>query len=313
MDRSYASGAAGSPPSAPGSPSSGYPTASNPGTGAQATKPGPYWYHMIMEELMAVVAAAGITPAQGTLTQLRDALRSAGVFQTPAQFDNSTKVATTEFANSIGLSAAGIVAAGTTQTLTAGAHAGKSINCGAAGATTLTLPLISAMRLGSRIEFFSSNAGAVTILCQGADVINYGPNGTVSSLVLNRGDTLVLEAGYAGIWLAVGGSRQLSGSADFGASLAVNGYQKLPSGLIVQWGAVTGIAYNQAAGATFTFPIVFPNAVLDFVSTGYATTGVTSFANIMPLTLATNGVSSYQASSNMGSGNFGIRWLAIGY
>lgn len=74
MDRIYASGAAGIAPNVPASPSSGYPTAGNPGTGTPATKPGPYWYHMIMEELMAIITAGGITPAPGTLTQVKQAL-----------------------------------------------------------------------------------------------------------------------------------------------------------------------------------------------------------------------------------------------
>lgn len=74
MDRIYASGAAGSAPSVPASPSSGYPTAGNPGTGTPATKPGPYWYHMVMEELMAIITAGAITPAPGTLNQVKQAL-----------------------------------------------------------------------------------------------------------------------------------------------------------------------------------------------------------------------------------------------
>ena len=75
MDRAYLSGASGSPPAAPGSPSIGYPTAGNPGV-TPATTPGPYFYHAIMEELLGVIVAAGITPAQGTLTQLKQALDS---------------------------------------------------------------------------------------------------------------------------------------------------------------------------------------------------------------------------------------------
>lgn len=99
MDRAYLAGASGTPPAAPGSPSTGYPTAGNAGTATPATTPGPYFYHMLMEELMAIIAAAGITPAQGTLTQLLSALRSAGVFQTQALNDSTTKAATTAFAN----------------------------------------------------------------------------------------------------------------------------------------------------------------------------------------------------------------------
>jgi hypothetical protein len=74
MDRIYASGAAGSAPSVPASPSSGYPTGGNPGTGTPATKPGAYWYHMVMEELMAIITAGGIAPAPGTLNQVKQAL-----------------------------------------------------------------------------------------------------------------------------------------------------------------------------------------------------------------------------------------------
>lgn len=99
MDRVYSSGASGSAPATPASPSSGYPTSGNPATATPATKPGAFWYHMIMEELMAVITAAGVTPDKSSLTQLLTALRSAGVFQTQATNDSSTKAATTAFAN----------------------------------------------------------------------------------------------------------------------------------------------------------------------------------------------------------------------
>lgn len=84
MDRAYSSGAAGSAPSAPASPSIGYPTGGNPGTGTPATKPGAYWYHMVMEELMAVISAAGITPDQTKLTQLASAIQSGKLFAAAA-------------------------------------------------------------------------------------------------------------------------------------------------------------------------------------------------------------------------------------
>jgi hypothetical protein len=76
MDRAWKSGASGSAPSAPGSFSVGFPSTGNPLTSTPATKPGAWWFHMIMEELLAVVADAGITPDATNLTQLRDALRA---------------------------------------------------------------------------------------------------------------------------------------------------------------------------------------------------------------------------------------------
>jgi len=79
MDRIWESGASASPPPAPSSPSSGYPTAGNPATGTPATTPGPYWYHMISEELRAVISAAGLTPDHEDLGQLLSALQAMGL------------------------------------------------------------------------------------------------------------------------------------------------------------------------------------------------------------------------------------------
>ena len=307
MDHVFESGASGTPPSAPASPSTGYATAGNPGGGVPATKPGPWWYHMVTEELRAVIVAAGLTPDHTSVVQLLAALRSAGVFQTPAQFDNTTKAATTEFVQrALGSYAtARTVAAATTLTAT---DIGSFIWLGGTGGFTTTLPLLTDVPLGASVEFVSTQAGNV-VSRQGTDVI-YINAGTVNSLTLNNGDSLRLTKTPSG-WTATGGSVQLGYSAVFGASLASNGYHKLPGGRIRQWGVVTNIPYNQASGVSFNFPIVFPNEVFSFVSIGFFSGGVTSFANINPLSINTSGVN-YQASSNLGTGTFGIRWEAIG-
>lgn len=75
MDRAYLAGASVNPPPVPASPSPGYPTGGNPSTGTPATTPGPYWYHMVMEELMGVISAAGLTPDHEDLTQLAQAVQ----------------------------------------------------------------------------------------------------------------------------------------------------------------------------------------------------------------------------------------------
>lgn len=76
MDRAFASGSSGSAPSVPARPSIGYPTAGNPGAGTPATKPGPYWYHMITEELRKVITDAGLTPDHTNLAQLSAAVQA---------------------------------------------------------------------------------------------------------------------------------------------------------------------------------------------------------------------------------------------
>lgn len=78
MDRAFSSGSSASPPTAPASPSIGYATGGNPGTGTPATKPGAYWYHMITEEIRRVITDAGLTPDQSNLSQLSAAVASLG-------------------------------------------------------------------------------------------------------------------------------------------------------------------------------------------------------------------------------------------
>jgi len=96
MDRTFASGAAGSPPSAPASPSSGYPTAGNPGTGTPATKTGPWWYYMMTEEVRAVIVAAGMTPDYTNVGQLVQAIQkliSIGGIKMPVRAATTTNIA----------------------------------------------------------------------------------------------------------------------------------------------------------------------------------------------------------------------------
>lgn len=76
MDRVFESSADASPPSPPSSPSTGYARAGNPQTATPATKPGPWWYHMITEELRGVVVAAGLTPSHTNVGQLLAAIQA---------------------------------------------------------------------------------------------------------------------------------------------------------------------------------------------------------------------------------------------
>lgn len=52
---------------------------------------------------------------------------------------------------------------------------------------------------------------------------------------------------------------KLNSQNEFGASLVGAGYQRLPSGLILQWGT---IAVTISSSAVFTYPITFPTAAL---------------------------------------------------
>lgn len=252
MDRAYQSGAAGSAPSAPASPSTGYPTAGNPSTGTSATKPGPYWYHMIMEELMAIITAAGIAPAQGNLTQLLTALRSSGVFQTPGQFDGSTKVATTEFVRRELGRRRGFVAYNASKNLGA-ADAGMYIAFDGTGPCAAVLPDPATLPAGTSF-FIEAASRDVTVTATNATFD--GPAAktqNVASVLLPgaSGNTcceFIVQA--PGRYRAIGGEGLLS---------PASGYVKLANGLIMQWGQVL---VSSGSTATATLPVAFPNAAL---------------------------------------------------
>lgn len=76
MDRAFSSGASGTPPTAPGSPSTGYATSGNPGTATPATKPGAWWYHMVTEELRKLIVDAGLTPDFTNTSQVSQAVQA---------------------------------------------------------------------------------------------------------------------------------------------------------------------------------------------------------------------------------------------
>lgn len=75
MDSVFLSSVSGTPPAAPAVPLVGFPRAGNAMTGEKATRPGPYWYHMMTQEVRNVLLAAGLTPDAGDLTQLLQAMR----------------------------------------------------------------------------------------------------------------------------------------------------------------------------------------------------------------------------------------------
>lgn len=62
------------------------------------------------------------------------------------------------------------------------------------------------------------------------------------------------------------GSNQLPDMSLFSNSLGTPGYQKLPSGLIIQWGLASG-----ASNYTVTFPVTFPGRVLALLAIPHTT------------------------------------------
>lgn len=230
-------------------------TEGNPATSVPATDVTDDWLNDVQEELMTLLTNAGITPVKGTQNQILSALRAAGVFQTAAQFDNTTKAATTEFVQrALGSIRGWQIVLGTT-TLTV-ANVGNIVQCNNAG-YNITLPAANAVPAGASIHFRGYSTGNISIIRQGADQISYGAATGFTSIPLTIGGSLTMISNGADAWMAVAGSDTLPyASGLFGASLSGNGWQRLPSGLLECRGTFTASATPGAAVAV-TFPLAF--------------------------------------------------------
>jgi len=97
----------------------------------------------------------------------------------------------------------------------------------------------------------------------------------------------------------------------FVKSLAANGYQKLPSGLIIQWG---NVSTNSSGFASVTFPIAFTSNVFSAFATATNSVAGNALANIGAFTNTT--LSIYGTNGASGSpgiaGILNLNWLAIG-
>lgn len=171
--------------------------------------------------------------------------------QSPAQLDNSTKLITSAWVNTRGVAYAGqtVINAATTLTLS---NVGRLNTI--TSAVVATLPAANSVSAGTLLHM-ASTVGGASVSRQGADVIAVGNGASTPTVSLGAGDTLVLMSDGVANWIAIGGSTQLGSSAAFGSSLASSGYQKLPSGLIVEWGLIG----TNSSGTTATFPLAFPS------------------------------------------------------
>jgi hypothetical protein len=139
--------------------------------------------------------------------------------------------------------------------------------------------------------------------------------GLVSSVALRGGDTAVLVWNGA-VWAMSGTALQRV--AGFNNQLASNGGQRLPSGLIMQWGGVsgtTGALSGTGAAEVFvsgTFPLAFPTACTFIGASPNDVLGMAfqeqAFAVADSQSTFTVNLQCRQASTAMSA-----RWFALGY
>jgi hypothetical protein len=301
VTRSSAVATMPAPPVSPGAP--GFFSGGIPGGETLATTPGYEWFNAVQEELMAVILRGGLTASPTDLAQVRKSL--------DRLFGGGFAV----YANDATLSVdqSGVVNVDAT-----------------AGPRVITLPLASAMNgrpICFQIRKNDNSANAVTVQRAGADLIEGH-----TTLVLSKGAdavTLVSDGGAAwqnldgleassarrGLTRFASAAETDAGSlanvavtpAALGISarlLSANGYLRLPSGVLMQWGSVL------LSNSSVSFPIAFPNAVWAIQATIWDSTGGGQGNKVTARSLSAHTVTVYNTSGAAAATPYS--YLAIG-
>jgi hypothetical protein len=182
---------------------------------------------------------------------------------------------------------------------------------GSSNAYVLTLsPALTDHVAGREISFKANfaNTGAATININGLGAVALKKNG---SSALEANDILsgqIVTIAYDGT------NYQLTSPvvAVFTSSLAENGYQKLPSGLILQWGKY-GSVINSETTISINLPIAFPTACLNAQATGIGTASTKDLFLQVHTISTTVLVFRSQYESYGACSVDGFYWFAIGY
>ncbi len=225
---------------------------------------------------------------------------------TAAQFDNSTRLATTGFVQQSLGNMRGTYVTKTSGTLGA-AQAGMQVYVGAPG-TTQTINFAE-LKEGTRMTVYANYAGAgpTMLTINGSAKFVAVVSLTDQTVMLNPGDAISFVVDGTNLNIEVT-TANLRYSAAFGASLATSGYQKLPSGLIIQW--MTGAVVTANADNTIPFPIAFPNRVFAITS-GVGYTNGSGQVNGYVSVSVTPTLSNFIARIS-GSTPSGVNFLAFG-
>jgi hypothetical protein len=262
-------------------------------------------HNKVLQQTSKISAAV----AQFLVNNGISALDTDSVSTISANIQDAVATTSTNASQAVGFHTSGVVGISSSAILTA-ADAGQVWHYNSLTAGTLTLPPAS---IGNNSVYTVSciASGALTINAVGTDLIfALGINGT-NSIVLNQGDSVQLVTDGVS-WIQVSGNNVTL--SQFSNSLGTNGFQKLPNGMIMQWG-VSG-SFSAEGGQTVTFPIAFPNMVLTCNSELVCST-VGPYNDVSAQSFLQGKTSLGLYLQVMGSGAqtfpYTINWSAIGY
>lgn len=210
--------------------------------------------------------------------------------ETPPQFTTDKRMVNAEFvqralgnySDSVGINS---------NTTLDNTYSGKIIGLFGPTSFSVNLPSGSTMTDGSAIEIHQGTVGGATVNISsvGSDTINTGIS-QISTFNMKPGDNVKLVWSNAGNWIMLG-EAQLPYSPLFLSSAINNGYQKLPSGLIIQWCSSSAVPAGGTLGVSF--PIAFPSACLFCLASPIGSVGQGTATTITVGPLSTTGVTLY--------------------
>jgi hypothetical protein len=249
---------------------------------------------------LTLTASSGWYVTGGSAQLIGSSVMSGPNWTTRPQFDNTKSLATTEFVQRALGSLSGVADIGNGASANAG-HVGKNLNIGAGSSN---LPAAASVPDGATLNYKNTGIGSHTLNRAGTDIISCdGSN--LTSIVVGTGEDLKLVQ-VGNNWIG-SGSAALKYGAGFQTSLLANGWQKLPSGKIEQWGAT--VAIPAGGSAVVTLPFAMPANILTVEVTAQSSTNDTT-----PISGAWNAIN---------AGTFTLRnkstvasifsWTAIGW
>lgn len=185
---------------------------------------------------------------------------------TPNQFDSSANVPSTTFVQKALGNMSGAEDIPNANTVLTNTAFGKSFICSSATAPRQhTLPSLASIPIGATIEIVNYSGHTVSVATATGDqfISATNPTGTGTIDQLKHGLSMKAMKDKTNRWRFYGTNDLVATTGAFASSISLNGWQKLPSGEITQWGRTADSLYLQELAVNF--PIVFPTAVFSLV------------------------------------------------